>query len=150
MTVTLKRRVAYSAARDARVDRGRRESGERDDRRRPERLRPGLELLRLRRHAPVALGAVSAATGRWTNSDETLLPSASCSDAWRTFIGTIARRPCSGGSSPRAVEQPPQAAGDGRQHDVVDGAAQARLDRLQVGERHAHDREAARRADRRS
>ena len=30
-----------------------------------------------------------------------LLPSASCSLAMRTFIGTIARRPCAGSGSPR-------------------------------------------------
>ena len=67
--------------------------------------------------------------------EETRLPSAPCSSAVRTLIGTIARSSSSLGRVAVAAQVAAERAGDGGEDDVVDGAAERVLDPLQLGER---------------
>ena len=71
------------------------------------------------------------------------MPSSPCCSSARTDTGHSTRSRRSSTSSPRAVEQPVQSAADAGEHDVVDGAADRLADRLDLGERDAHDRQQA-------
>ena len=75
-------------------------------------------------------------TGRWTKSEVMRLPSSSCSRRVADVDGH--HRPQTGGRRRLAArdQQVAQRGGDEREDDVVDGAAQRALDRLDLLQRH--------------
>ncbi len=82
------------------------------------------------------------------NSEVSSLPSACSRSSLRMLTGTCARRVSAGSVAVAREQQVAQPAGAQREHDVVDGAAQARLDLLDVGEVQAHGGEVPRAAHR--
>ena len=101
------------------------------------------------RHAPAAgeIRGRIAPTGTSTNAGATRLPTSPCSALDRTDTGTITRRVRPFVGSSARFEELVQAAGDRREHDVVDRAAQRVLHLADPVERRLGDREPARRPD---
>ncbi len=72
-------------------------------------------------------------TGSGAHIAATWLPSAPRSTSARTDTGTIAFSTTLVGVVAVQAHVAPERAGDGRQHDVVDGPAERVLDRLELG-----------------